>query len=142
MAEKQIADIMRDFVGSMGERDVEKTLSFFTDDAVWETPMGTFKGKDELRRYLSAETMQNLKTTECGNGIIVEGNKSFFEHVISGTYQGQRGEVLAMCAYEFSDDKIKALRTTFDRLSLAQQTAKGWLPKWLVNFIAKQTEKL
>ncbi len=86
--------------------------------------------------------MQDMTATETGNGIIVEGNKAFFEHIIAATVQGRRAEVLAMCAYEFSDGKIKEVRAAFDRLSLAQQAAKGWLPKMLVNFIVKQMEKM
>ena len=144
MAKEEIANIMRDFVQTMAKGDVEKTLSFFTEDGVFVTPNGTFKGKDELRRHLSAEaeSIQNMRVTETGNGIIVEGNKAFFEHIIAGTVQGKRAEVLAMCAYEFSDGKIKETRSVFDRLSQAQQAAKGWLPKMLVNFIVKQMEKM
>jgi len=144
MSNEKIASIMRDFGQTMAKGDVEKTLSFFTEDAVWVCPNGTFKGKDELRRYFSAaaESMQDMTVTETGNGIIVEGNKAFFEHVIAATVQGRRAEVLAMCAYEFSDGKIKEVRSAFDRLSLAQQAAKGWLPKILINFIVKQMEKM
>ena len=144
MTNEEIANIMRDFVQAMAKGDVEKALSFFTEDGVFVTPNGTFKGKDELRRHLSAEaeSMQDMTVTETGNGIIVEGNKAFFEHIIGGTVQGRRAEVLAMCAYEFSDGKIKEVRSAFDRLSLAQQAAKGWLPKMLVNFIVKKMEKM
>ena len=144
MTNEEITNIMRDFAQTMAKGDVEKTLSFFAEDGVLVCPNGTFKGKDELRRHLSAEaeSMQDMTATETGNGIIVEGNKAFFEHVIAGTVQGRRAEVLAMCAYEFSDGKIKEVRAVFDRLSLAQQAAKGWLPKMLVNFIVKQAEKM
>ena len=144
MTNEEIANIMRDFVQTMAKGDVEKTLSFFTEDGVFVTPNGTFKGKDELRRHLSAEaeSIQNMRVTETGNGIIVEGNKAFFEHIIAGTVQGKRAEVLAMCAYEFSDGKIKEVRSAFDRLSQAQQAAKGWLPKMIVNRIVKQFEKM
>ena len=139
MTNEEIASVMRDVVQAMAKGEVEKALSFFTEDAVWVCPNGTFKGKDELRSYLSAEaeSMQNMAVTETGNGIIAEGNKAFFEHVIAATVQGRRAEVLAMCAYEFSDGKIKAVRAVFDRLSLAQQAARGWLPKMLVNFVVK-----
>ena len=144
MTNEEIANIMRDFVQTMAKGDVEKALSFFTEDAVWVNPNGTFKGKDEARRSLSglAKSMQNMTVTETGNGIIVEGNKAFFEHIIAGTVQGKRAEVLAMCAYEFSDGKIKEARSAFDRLSQAQQAAKGWLPKMLINFIVKKMEKM
>ena len=142
MAEEKIPGIMRDFVKTLGEGDVEKTLSYFTEDGVWVNPNGTFRGKDELRRCLTvmSQNIQDMTVTECGNGIIVEGNKAFFEHVIAGTMEGKRAEVLAMCAYEFSGDKIKETRTVWDRLLMAQQAATG-LGKWMVNLIVKQAEK-
>ncbi len=144
MTNEEIANIMRDFVQTWAKGDVEKALSFFSEDVVYVNPNGTFKGKDEVRRVLSAvaESMQDMTVTETGNGIIVEGNKAFFEHIIAATVQGQRAEVLAMCAYEFSDGKIKEVRSVFDRLSMAQQAAKGWLPKMLVNLIVKKMEKM
>lgn len=143
MADEKIPSIMREFVKTMSDGDVEKTLAYFTDDAVWVTPNGTAKGKDELRLYLKVmyDQMKDVKVTECGNGIITQGNKAFFEHVIAGTMQGKRAEVLAMCAYEFDGDKIKETRTTWDRLSMAQQAVKGWLPTMMVNMIVKQAEK-
>jgi len=142
MAEEKIANIMRDFVKTMETGDVEKTLSFFAEDGVWINPNGTFKGKDELRRYFTVfyQSMPDVKVTETGNGIIAQGNKAFFEHVISGTSQGQGFEGLAMCAYEFKDGKIQEVRTTYDRLLMAQQAATG-LGKWMVNLIVKQAEK-
>ena len=144
MTNEEIANIMRDFGRTMAKGDVEKTLSFFTEDAVWVEPNGTFKGKDELRSYLSAQakSMEDKTVTETGNGIIVGGNKAFFEHVLGATVQGRRAEFLAMCAYEFSNGKIKEVRSTYDRLLIAQQAVKGWLPKMLVNFIVKQSEKM
>ena len=142
MADEKIVSIMREFVKTLGKEDIEKTLSYFTEDGVWVNPNGTFKGKEELRRYLTvmSESMQDVTVTECGNGIIVQGDKAFFEHVIAGTMKGERAEVLAMCAYEFSGDKIKESRTTYDRLSMAEQAATG-LGKWMVNLIVKQAEK-
>jgi len=140
MADEKIPGIMRNFVKTFG--DVEKMLSYFTEDGGWVNPNGAFKGKEELRRYLTVfcGSMKDVTVTECGNGIIVQGNKAFFEHVVGGTIEGRRAEALAMCAYEFSGDKIKEVRTTYDRLLLAQQAATG-LGKWMVNMIVKQAEK-
>jgi len=143
MAENNIANIMRDYVKAMAEGDVEKTLSFCTEDVVSINSFGTYKGKEEVRRSLIAlsQQMKDMRVTESGNGIIVEGDKSFFEHVISGTFQGRRFEGLAMCAYEFSGDKIKEVRMVWDRLLLAQQVVTGFPAKPLINFIVKQMEK-
>lgn len=141
MAEADMANIMRDFVKSMEEGDVEKALSYLTDDADWLSPNGTAKGKDELRRLLSSESMRNVAATETGNGIIAQGNKAFFEHILEATYRGRKARWLAMCAYEFQGDKIQHIRATFDRLSLAQQLTVG-LPRMIVNQVVKQAEKM
>ena len=142
MAEEKIPSIMREFVKTMEDGDVEKTLSYFAEDGVWINPNGTFKGKAELRRYVQAmyDTMKDAKVKECGHGIIVQGNKGFFEHEISGTVQGKKMAILAMCAYEFEGGKIKEVRTTMDRLGMAQQATSG-LPKMMVNMIVKQMVK-
>ena len=141
MAKENIPAIMRDFVESMGKKDTEKTLSFLTDDAEWVTPIKTLKGKDAIKKYLSSEAVQGMNVTETGNGIIVDGNKAFFEHTIEVSYGGKKAKALAFCAYEFSDEKIKVLRTVFDRLLIAQQISGG-IPRMLVNQIIKQTEKM
>lgn len=143
MPEEKIAGIMREFVKGMAAGDVEKNLSYLTDDAVWVTPDGTYKGKEGIKSSLTAmaRNMKDMKITEAGNGIIVQGDKAFFEHVLSGTFQGKKFEMLGMCSYEFSGDKIKAVRSVYDRLLVAQQTVKGWPAKPLVNMIVKQSEK-
>ncbi len=142
MPEEKIPSIMREFVKTMEDGDVEKSLAYFTDNAVWVNPNGTFRGKDELRRYVAwmYSQMKDTKIKECGNGIMFQGNKGFFEHEISGTVEGKKVVVLAFCAYEFEGGKVKEVRTTMDRLSMAQQVASG-LPKMMVNMIVKQTEK-
>ena len=143
MPEEKIAGIMREFVKAMAAGEVEKTLAYFTDDAVLTSPSGTYKGKEAIKSNLTAmsRNMKDMKVTEAGNGVIVQGDKAFFEHVISGTYQGRKFEFLAMCAYEFSGEKIKNVRQVSDRLLVAQQAAKGWPAKWLVNMIVRQSDK-
>jgi ketosteroid isomerase-like protein len=143
MAEEKIAGIMREFVKTMAAGDVAKTLSYLTDDAIYTTPYGPYKGKDAIKQLLTAMSRNNkdMKVTECGNGIICQGDKAFFEHTLSGTYQGKKFEMLGMCAYEFSGDKIKSMRTVYDRLLTAQQLVKGWPATPIVNMVVRQSEK-
>ena len=143
MSNEKIAGIMRDFVASLEKKDLEKALSFLTEDATWVTPHGTYKGKEEIRRSLKWEfaLAQEEKVTESGHGIMVQGDISFYEHFITLVVEGKKAEFLAMCAYEFKDDKIKNLRSVYDRLSLAKQLARGWLPQRIVNSVVKQVEK-
>lgn len=143
MAEAKIESIMRDYIKALSDKDIDKALSFCAEDAMWITPLGTFKGKEELRHYLTwmAQSMPDLSITETGIGIIAKGSKAFYEHIFSGTLQGMKWEVLAMCAYEFSGDKIQDLRTVFDRLSLANQVAQGWMAKKAVSAIIENMQK-
>jgi ketosteroid isomerase-like protein len=136
------AAIMREFVKAMAAGDVVKTLSYCTDDVVWATPDAAYKGKEAVKSPLTsmAKNMKDMKVTETGNGIIVYGDKAFFEHVLSGTIQGKKFEFLAICAYEFSGDKIKNMRTTYDRLLMAQQVAP-WFGRPMVNMIVGQSAK-
>jgi len=142
MAEDK-AIIMREFVKAMAAGDAEKVVSYVTDDAVSVTPYGTYMGKEALKSNIAAmaKNMKGMKVTEAGNGVIVHGDKGFFEHVLSGTYQDQKFEFLAMCAYEFSGDKIKAVRSVYDRLLIAQQVASGWPARPMINMIVRQMGK-
>jgi len=141
MADK--ATIMREFVNSLSRFDGDKMASYVTDDSTWTGPGFSYKGKEGIKKYVKAlsQSVKEARVTESGNGIIVDGDKAFFEHVISGAFQGKKFEYLAMCSYEFSGDKIKTVRTASDRLLLAQQVAGGWFAKWMINSVVKQVEK-
>lgn len=141
-ADEATTQLVRDFLAVLEERNVEKTVAFLTDDATWVTPAATYKGKQVIRRYLSWEfkTVPVLSVTETGVGLMVAGNRAIIEHQLTGMIRGKSCTWLAMCAYEFRDDKIRKLRTVYDRLSLAQETASGWLQRTIVNAVASQTE--
>src|SRR4030042_4527434 len=100
MPEPKMAGIMREFVKAMAAGDAEKTISYLTDDAVSVTPYGAYKGKEAIKQNVLAmsRNMKDMIATETANGIIVQGDKAFFEHILSGTFQGKKFEMLAMCA--------------------------------------------
>ena len=143
MLEEKIAGIMREVVKAIVAGNVEKTIAYFSDDAVLTDPYGTYKGKDAIKGHMVAmfRNLKDMKYVETGNGIVAQGDKAFFEHIISGTFQGKKWEMLSMCAYEFSGDKIKGIREVYDRLLIAQQVAKGWPATPIVNMVVRQSEK-
>jgi ketosteroid isomerase-like protein len=53
MSEEKMEGLIRGFVEAFAKGDVEKTLSFLAEDAVWVAPEGTFRGKEEVRRLVS-----------------------------------------------------------------------------------------
>jgi hypothetical protein len=57
--------------------------------------------------------------------------------MLRGTINGLRWEAPAICAYEFSGDKIQYHRVYYNRLVVAKQAAKGWIPKKVVNSVVK-----
>ena len=138
------ADLMREFVECLESRKADKALSLCTEGITWETPMGTFKGAESMKRYINwiGEVLDDVKFTESGNGVVEQGDKAFFEHTISGIMQGEKISYLAICSYEFEGDKISRLRTAFDRLTIAEQASSNqFIPKKLVNTIIGQMQK-
>jgi hypothetical protein len=132
---------MHGFVEALGKRDVEKALSFCAEDAIWVTPEGTFKGREELGRYLTWSSQTISAIRETGIKAVVQGDRGACEHVLAGTSEGVKWEVLALCVCEFSSDKIQSLRMFYDRLSVAKQVAEGGLAEMLVNSIVKRMEE-
>ena len=55
--------------------------------------------------------------------------------------RGIKGEIPAVCIYEFKNDKIQNIRGFFDRLALAKQGAKGPIEKMVVNMVVNSMEK-
>ena len=143
MSNESKAEMMREFVKSFEALDTDKAISFCTEDFEWLTPMKHFKGKEGLKQFMKwlAETVKDYNISESGIGILVEGDKAFFEHTMSGIMQGEKVSFLAICTYEFSGDKIKACRTVYDRLAIAEQASSQWLPKKLVSTIVNQMQK-
>jgi len=111
MSEEKIVSVVREFVEAYVKRDVEKMLSFFAEDTLWVDPMGTFKGKEELKRYLAwdVQTVPELKIRDAGIGIMVSGNKAVCEWVFDGsTSDGRRWrDIPVITVYEFSGGKIQ-----------------------------------
>ncbi len=145
MSEKKLGNIIRDFLDTyFVKRDVEKALSFFAEDAVWVANEGTFKGKEELRRYMiwGIQETPIRKFRDAGVGIIVKGNNVVYEHIEESVMlDGSKWEVPVVCVYEFSGEKIQQHRTYYDRLSVVRQVAKGLIAERVVGTLLKSCEK-
>ena len=143
MDEKEIERIIRDFVDSLEKKDIDRSLSFFTDDATWFTTQGIFKGKEEIKRYVSwmSKSLTSVKFTDDGVGIIIQGNKAVYQTIFDSTYEGIKIKVNNVCTYEFSGEKIKNHWIITDRLSMAKQAATGPIARKAVNTIVARMEK-
>ncbi|HEX9896343.1 MAG TPA: nuclear transport factor 2 family protein [Dehalococcoidales bacterium] len=143
MTDQQIKDAIRGFLKSSTAGDVKGALSFFTEDAVWISPQGTFKGTAQIEKLITWMNRMNKdnKVTETGIGIITQGDTGVIEHNLSGIYNGMKWESPTVCIYEFKNGKIANIRAFMDRLTQAQQAAKGMFAKWAVNAVVNGTQK-
>jgi uncharacterized protein (TIGR02246 family) len=143
MAKEELISIMRKFRDALNKKDLEKSLSFFTEDADWVNPNGEFKGKEAIKNYLrwGFEISPDQRVIESGVKIIAEEDKAVYEHILEGSFEGMKYQIPALCIYEFKGDKFQHLRTTYDRLSMAKQLAKGPVAKTAVNSIINRMEK-
>ena len=144
MSEEKIVSVIRDFRATE-KRDVEKKLSFLTEDVVWTNNEGTFKGKEEVKCYLTWETQRitNAKVRAAGIGTMVKGNTVVQELVFEGSTSDGRsfGEIPVIIVDEFSGEKIRRHREYFDRLSMVKQAANGWFERMIVGQIVNRVEE-
>jgi len=143
-SEKNVETLIRNFHDAYMKLDVDGTLSFFTEDTVWQVPEGMFKGKAEVKRYLTWAFKMNrqVKFKDAGIGLVVNGNKAVYEYMLEAvSYQGMKYETLGICIYEIDDGKIKQHTILHDRLSVAKQAAKGVVQKRVVNSLVNTMEK-
>jgi limonene-1,2-epoxide hydrolase len=122
-AAKDAETIIREFCATWPERNVEKLLGYFTDDAVYHNmPMEPVTGKNGIREVLNlfipAEDVEAEITL-----LATRGNVVFTERVDRMTVGGKR--VVLPCAgvFELRDGKITAWRDYFDLATWQRQTA-------------------
>lgn len=146
MSEEKILSVIRDLAEAYVKRDVEKMLSFFTEDVVWAQPEGTFKGKEEVKLFLAWDAAQrtpDFKARDAGIGIMMKGNKAVYECVFEGSTPDGRGyrEIPGITVYEFSGERIQQVRLYNDRLLMGKQAAKGWFERMIMGRIMNRFEK-
>ena len=143
-SEEKIESVIRGWRAALEKADVEKALSFVAEDAVWVSNEGTFKGKEEWKRYLTwmVKVNRDLKFQDAGIGVMTKGNKAVSQYTLEAkTLDGMKFEVPGICIYEFKNGKIQKHWSVVDRLSIAKQAAKGTIAKRVVSTIVNRSEK-
>lgn len=142
MPEKRIKGVVRSLNAGIEEKDIEKMLLLYAEDATLVTPEGTFTGREEIKRYWSWQVQQASKVTSTETEMIVEEDKLAAEHIIEvEMIDGGKWRVPIACIYHFTDGKIQNHKMSYDRLSVAKQAAQGWFATKLVGSIVGRMEK-
>ncbi|WP_373077653.1 limonene-1,2-epoxide hydrolase family protein [Zhongshania sp.] len=119
-------DLISQFIGSFQDKDVDKILEYFTEDAVYTNiPMDPpNRGKAEIRVILEmfmgmAEAMEFVvhHQSETADGVVMnERSDRFFVN-------GQWITLPVMGVFEIDNGKIKAWRDYFDLNQFTSQMA-------------------
>ncbi len=145
MNEKETSRVIHDFLEAYLKQDVDKTLSFLTEDVVWIQPEGTFKGKNEVKHLLSWLPQSfwwgRMKFRDTGVGILVNGDKAVHEYMIEGVSSEEAGyEARAVSIYEFRGEKIQQHRWLCDRMAVGKQACRGVVRSRIIDGILNTWE--
>ena len=143
MSKEELIKLMLNFREAFNNKELEKLLSYLAEDADWIHPFGEFRGKEAIRKFLKwgFKMSPDQKIVPSGADIMAEEDKAIAEHLLEGSHEGMKYQVLGYCTYEAKRDKIQHLRTAYDRLSQAKQLAKGKIAQTAVNSVIKQMGK-
>ena len=141
MSGEEIKRLLRDIHVALNKRDADKAASYFAEDVVSVSPEGTFKGRQEVKRYFTWLLGQYSEMKLNETGLYVDGNVAIHEYVTEGTTKEGKGSAPCVAIGEIKDGKVQTFRNYYDRLGIAKQMARGIIATRAVNSIVDQMEK-
>lgn len=137
--------ILSDLHTAVNNRDVDKAMSLFAEDASWIVmPGATCYTKEEIRKYLekAMKTYEKFTLRDI-HPPVVSGDMATHEFMFDiGLRDGREGSLPSVVVAEFRNGRITQIRNYIDKLEAAKQLAKGTVAKWAVASIAKQVEAM
>ena len=140
----RIKGIIRNILEAFNKKDLMSMLSFFADDATSIRSEGTFRGKEEIKRYYTWIYSNYSEVSLTEKGIIVEGDRAVLEWAIEGTSVrggGRKLQLQGLDLFEFKNGKVQEVHIYQDRLLIAKQLASGWFEKTIINAVVNRMEK-
>ena len=141
---RELHSIIQNIFEAFNKRDLTKMLSFFADDAIFNRPEGTFKGKEEIRRYYTWQLSNYSEQRLTEKDFIVEGNKAVVELVSEGTSVrggNKKQRIQALTLFEFRNGKVQQVNDYYNQLLVAQQLANGWFEKTIIDAVVNRFHK-
>lgn len=128
---------------ALNNRDLDRAMALFADDASWITmPGATCYTKGEIRKYFEKimKTYEKFLLRDI-HPPVVSGDMITHEYVHEVRLRdGREGQVPAVVVMELRNGKITQVRYYIDKLEAAKQMAKGTVAKRVVASVAKQVE--
>jgi uncharacterized protein (TIGR02246 family) len=139
-----ISSIICNMLEAYNKKDLTGLLSFFADDAIYVRSEGTFRGKEEIKRYYTWNYSNYSEVSLTEKGIIVEGDRAVLEWILEGTSVrggGKKAQFQGLDLFEFKNGKVQEVYIYQDRLLVAKQLASGWFEKTIINAVVNRMEK-
>jgi uncharacterized protein (TIGR02246 family) len=137
--------ILSELHAAINNRDLDKAMSLFTDDAsLVMMPGGRCSSKGEIRKYFERlmKTFEKLLFRDI-QPPVVSGEMATHEYMIDVKLRdGREGTMPALVVAEFRNGRITEIRQYVDKLEAAKALAKGTVAKRVVASVAKQVEAL
>ncbi len=119
-------DLVRKFCADLETRDIDRLMTYFTEDAVYyNSPVGPTTGLAAIRALLeeiggpaTSVEIEFLGTAESGNSV-------FTERVDRLVIGGKTVELPVAGVFEVRDGKISSWRDYFDMATWTRQVAAG-----------------
>ena len=146
----ELARRAEEFRFASQDRDVERMLALFADDAEVTMAPGTFRGKAAIRKFFEWEVrMAPVATSsDAGLGMAVVGRSVVWECQISERVQGVPCTTDAVRILEFDDaGLIRRYRSYYDKLAVMEKIASGmsgasgWVARALIGYLVAQGRK-
>lgn len=128
LARSELVRRAGEFRSAFEDRDVERILALFADDAEATMAPGTFRGKAAIRRLFEWEVRLSPAVTvkDTGLGTVVAGRSVVSERQVSETAEGVPYTTDAVTILEFDDaGLIRRYRSYYDKLAVMEQIASG-----------------
>ena len=144
------AEVVQQFRRAYVDRNVDKMMECFADDAVVIVGVGTFRGPREIRRFLAWDVglSPSMESRDVGIGLLIAGSVAVQESVIDATYEGIGYQHPVATMYEIDGTgKIGRLASYYDKLAINQQIAakypggRGWIFRKMVDTLVSQGRK-
>ncbi len=141
---------VEEFRSASQDRDVERMLAMFADDAEVTMAPGTFRGKTAIRKFFEWEVQiaPVSASADVGLGMVAVGRSVVWECQVSETTHGVPYTTDAVRILEFDDaGLIRRYRSYYDKLDVVEKIASGmsgvygWFARALTGFLVAQGRK-
>lgn len=118
------ASIVRNFLASFTDRDVNELVSFFSDDAVFfDGPRGVHRGKEAIRSEFESELAMGFESINIAvNSLVADGGTVMMEGVENYIIGGKPFFMETIGAFDINPDGlITRWRYSYDLKPLTDQ---------------------